>query len=287
VDIAADVVKAFWLPGSLSFFLVGISLGALLLLVGRRARAWGTGLIVGLVVIYWLLSVPLVSDGLTWLLAGGYGRVESADQAEGVRAIVILGGGSETYRAEGLAVDVLGQESADRVLEAARLYSLLGRPWVIASGGPGGDTGQGTPESQVLQDALVRCGVPSERILQESTSENTHDEAVALAKMLQDRHLEQFVLVTSAVHMPRAVGSMRAQGLDPIPSVALPAAPGPRSRLLPSLSALNSSRLALREALALVYYAARGWLRATPSPTSMPSVAPVSADTATNVSLNR
>jgi uncharacterized SAM-binding protein YcdF (DUF218 family) len=153
-------------------------------------------------------------------------------------------------------------------LEAARLYDLLEDPRVIASGGGGGggvSRGGGVPESRAMRRALVELGVPDDRILEESSSTDTRQEALNIRSGFVDQVEGSFVLVTSPTHMRRAMGAFRAVGLQPIasPSGEIPAAsPAGLRRLLPSLDSLSASTFTIREYMALGYYALRGWTKA-------------------------
>jgi hypothetical protein len=66
------------------------------------------------------------------------------------------------------------------------------------------------------------------------------------------------------MHMPRAAAAFRAQGVDPIPSVARfrsdPLAQTARWR--PNDGSLGVSRRAFYDYLAWLYYWQKGWLRA-------------------------
>jgi uncharacterized SAM-binding protein YcdF (DUF218 family) len=264
MDRFVEFVKLYLIPGSATFLMAGMALGVAGLFGGERVRRWARAWLVSLVLIYWLLSTPLVAGALVSGLGRGYGPLETAREAEGAEAVVVLGGGSATYRARGAEVDVPSSSSALRALEGARVYSLLEDPIVFASGGEAEEAGVTNPESAVIRTILVEAGVPEERILLESDSTDTHEQALELAPLLGERGVRRFVLVTSPMHMRRALGAFREAGLEPIPSASAQAsetAPSP-SPLLPHPEALRASQSALREALALVYYAARGWLAA-------------------------
>ncbi len=267
MEEAAGFVKEFLLPGSLSFLLMGLTLGVVALFGGSRAKAWGRGWLTALAAGYWLMSTPLVAGGLEAALGREYAPIVGPEQMEGAGAIVVLGGGSVTHRAPGGEIPLLSDSSALRVIEAARLYRLMDEPWVVASGG-GEETRQGgSTESQAMRLALMALGVPAERILVESASRNTRDQALQVGPILQAHGVECFVLVTSPTHMPRALGAFRAVGLEPIPAVSAQhseALPLPTFPLQPDLEALEASKVAVREFIALGYYRLRGWL-GTPS----------------------
>ena len=265
MDRVVEFIKLYLIPGSVTFLLLGVTAGVLGLFGGERLKRWARGWLASLAVLYWLLSTPFVAGALEAALSRGYAPLESAAEAEGAAAVVVLGGGSTTYQSRGAEVDVPSSSSALRALEGARVYALLGDPIVFASGGEAEEAGIDNPESAAVRDVLVEAGVPGERIVLESDSTDTHEQALELAPILLGRGLERFVLVTSPTHMRRAFGVFRAEGLDPIPSAAAQRTETdttPASPLVPHPEALRASQGALREVLALAYYAVRGWLAA-------------------------
>src|SRR6202040_4133419 len=135
-------------------------------------------------------------------------------------AVVLLGGGANTFNQSGVVLGLLTSGSLMRVLEAARVYKAIQARLVIVSGGiPAGF--QLKPESDMLRDALIDAGVPADRILQDPEAKTTRDHPRTLGPILQSHHVSRFVLVTSPMHMRRALAVFHAAGLDPIPSVSL------------------------------------------------------------------
>jgi len=153
-------------------------------------------------------------------------------------------------------------EAGLRVLEAARLFDLLNGPFVIASGGTTEHDERAVPESLAMQRALIQLGVRADRILLESDSKNTRDEAVLVKQILADRGVTDFVLVTSPMHMRRSMLAFQQQGMHPIPSPALlvPDRTTRASLWIPSEMWLQIGDSALYEVLARGYYWWRGWL---------------------------
>jgi uncharacterized SAM-binding protein YcdF (DUF218 family) len=146
-----------------------------------------------------------------------------------------------------------------RTLEAARVARLLGNPIVIVSGASG--TNPRGAEGEAMRDALERVGIAADRIVLESQSTDTHQHALNLAAVLDSHGIHRFVLVSSAVHLPRAVAAFRARGYQF--SVSAPAAElrYPASyRLWPRLQDLDLTQSALNEYFGLLYYWARGWI---------------------------
>jgi len=261
VDLT-DVVKVMLVPGSTGFLLLGLTTGAILLLVGQRTRRWGTGWLCALALVYWLLSLPVTASALEGALDSGQEPLTALGAGERDVTIVVLGGGSETYRAQGMTLSSPSEPTALRSLEGARVYHLAGGALVIASGGPGGESGTGEPDSSLIRRLLEANGVPPGSIREEAVASSTREEALLLADILTGLGIDQVIVVTSPMHMRRALGALAAAGIHATGSPSLEHSETLRaaSRFLPGEQALGDSRQALREMMALIYYAARGWL---------------------------
>jgi uncharacterized SAM-binding protein YcdF (DUF218 family) len=70
----------------------------------------------------------------------------------------------------------------------------------------------------VLAAAAVSLGIDPKRIVQIDTARDTDDEVQAVKQRLGTA--TPFALVTSAWHMPRAMGLMHRAGLSPVPCPA-------------------------------------------------------------------
>jgi uncharacterized SAM-binding protein YcdF (DUF218 family) len=262
MDLLVEFVKANLIPGSISFLLTGLILGVIMLHAGRRARRWGLRWLTALAVLYLLLSLPVTAGVLAAPLDAGTPPAKLNPRVETAQAVVVLGGGGLSIVSDGASTQVLSESSALRSLEGVRLYRELDHPWVIVSGGTNEKAGLTTAESGAMRDLLLDNGVPAGRILVESGSQDTHDQALKIPALLAAYDIERFVLVTSPTHMLRALLSFEKAGLDPIPVLAneRSSTQPPGFPILPSLSALDQSRTALREWMGLVYYALRGWI---------------------------
>lgn len=257
-----EVIKEYFVPGAIPFLLFGLTIGVILL-YRRSLTIWGKRWLTLLVALYMVLSMPLSFKAMESVLNHGYTEHVDFTDLDGVTGIVILGGGSVTIRSGSEEMNILSDAGILRVWEGVRLYHNLDEPWVIVSGGVNERFGMTTPESVPMRDILIKGGVPPRRILLESSSGNTFEQALNLGPMLEARGVERFVMVTSPSHMRRAMGTFTAQGLDPIPA---PSKQHPddfladRRFFLPNSEALEESRMAVREMMAWVYYALRGWL---------------------------
>src|SRR5215813_4178555 len=260
-----DLIKAMLIPGTLTFLLFGLTCGVLLAYGPQRSRRFGLPLITGLVVAYWLGTVPILADVLATRFHARDARQVTLSDLSGAKAIVVLGAGVRTsYVAGGHVVAIPDPQTVYNAVEAARIYHLFpgGLP-IVASGGRQHETIDEATESSILQEWLVNAGVPHDRIVLESGSRNTREQAELVSPMLKANHWERFVLVAPPVQQPRARAVFRRQGVEPI------AAPAPfwseadreqQHGWLPNTGALRTSERAIYDYLAWAYYWMRGWL---------------------------
>jgi uncharacterized SAM-binding protein YcdF (DUF218 family) len=213
-------------------------------------------------VAYVLLSVyPLPHAAAQWL-ARPFHSLQKADVPPGETAVVLLGSGNNTAENwSGDRYSVLDSIGTERALEAFRVYRLLDARWIISSGGQPDPEDHDQPAGVVMQTVLTQMGVPAERILIEQQSRTTRDEAVIVAGMLQTLHVEHVVLVTSGLHMRRALAVFRGAGIFAIPAIAreTPHTASWLRNVLPTDDGLDESQYVLHEILGLAYYALRGW----------------------------
>lgn len=260
----SSLVKALLVPGSIGFLIAGLIAGVALLYGTDRMRRWGRAWLTVLLVVYAFLATPLGADWIAAPLVRTFPPVAGKDQVRGIDTIVVLSTGSEIYRADGHEVAEMGKATAYNALEAARLYRLIGSPTVVASGGIVDPGSRQATEAEVLANGLSRLGVPRARIVLESSSRTTREQAVQVAALLKARGVGRFLLVTGPDHMPRANASFRDVGLDPVPSssvFAISTAPGLWRRLRPGLNPLRQSDWACYEYMARAYYWVKGWVR--------------------------
>lgn len=185
-------------------------------------------------------------------------------------AIVILGGATKSAFPPRPGVDL--SEQGDRVLYGAQLYREGKAPVVISSGGRIDWRGGGPSESADMAQILKTVGVPSSAILQDPTSLNTHQNAVNVKKIMQERGIRRILLVTSAMHMPRSLRIFQRQGIDAIPAptdflVSQQEIEEPNSSpqaimlsLMPDTERLDRTTRALKEYIGMAVYRLRGWL---------------------------
>ena len=193
-----------------------------------------------------------------------------SSQIPKAEAIVVLGGGTKSATWPRPTVD-LG-EAGDRIIYAAQLYFQKKAPIIILSAGRIDWRGSGSPESADMATILTSIGVPSEVIIQEPDSLNTYQNAVNVRKILAERQIKKVLLITSAMHTPRALKIFHRQGIDVIlaPTDFLVSQDDlqeltntPKSallKLLPDVDNLNQFTVALKEYVGIFIYWLRGWI---------------------------
>ena len=237
-------------------------------LIFNKRRRLRNGLIIAAVAILWMLSNRWVDLALTRSLEWQFLPAQGAPKAE---AIVVLGGG--TYPAQYPRPTTEMSGAGDRVFYAAHLYRDGRAPLVMLSGGTiewMGNTAS-TPASE-MADIITFIGVPSSALLLEDKSQNTHEDAVMSAEMLKAKGIHRILLVTSAIHMPRALAVFKKQGLEVIPAptdfkvtqavwdgLLHGSLESDIINVLPDASDLGSVTNALKEYIGLFVYRLMGW----------------------------
>ena len=194
----------------------------------------------------WIWSTPLASDALRgWIEDHAGPRTLEAVPAAPV--IVVLGGGVSGPRLPQRPYPDLG-DSADRIWHAARLYHAGKAPKLLLSGGVV-RTGDGT-EAEAMQRFLNDLGVPASAITLEDGSDNTASNAQLTASKLASERIDTVILVTSALHMPRARAAFEQAGLKVLPAPTdfeVVDMPLDLLQWLPSAGALSGSAQGMKE----------------------------------------
>lgn len=152
-------------------------------------------------------------------------------------------------------------EQSDRIIEGIIMVQRYSGAKLIIIGGSGSlKQGENLKEADYLKKLAISLGVNEERIFIERNSRNTHEHAVALAKILHTEEGWQWVLITSAFHMPRSLGCFMKEGLNVIPYPVDYKTTVDVSNnfsivsFLPTMGNLSSFNIALHEWLGLVTY---------------------------------
>jgi uncharacterized SAM-binding protein YcdF (DUF218 family) len=125
--------------------------------------------------------------------------------------IVVLGG---AISADMLATrgEIGINEAAERVVAVPALAKRYPAARIIYSGGDAGLFVHYESEADVVTDLFESLGIPASRLTLEGRSRNTIENAVYSKALAHPKPGERWLLVTSALHMPRAMGAFRQAG---------------------------------------------------------------------------
>jgi uncharacterized SAM-binding protein YcdF (DUF218 family) len=189
-------------------------------------------------------SMPVVANALTgWTELRGPPLDQALASVDLSRtALVVLAGGLRTFDRTTPPRERLDGASTARVLGASRLYHEHPFGLVILSGAPV-QVGVG------MADLITTLGVPRERVVIESASNSTRENATRSLVLLRERGFDSVVLATSATHLRRAVHEFERAGAHVIPAAVEVIGPSRffYDELLPSSSALNRSNQMIHE----------------------------------------
>jgi uncharacterized SAM-binding protein YcdF (DUF218 family) len=256
----------------LPLFAYPLGIACILLLVAlayRKNTRTCSSLIIAALAVLWLSSTTgfsnLLARSLEW-------RYPSPQEIPSADVIVVLGGGTEPAANPRPTVEVNG--AGDRVLYAASLYKNGKADHILLSGGTIAwlDEG-GTTPAEDMASILTSIGIPQEALWLETVSQNTYENALYSKEILAENEIERILLVTSALHMPRAVALFEKQGLEVIPipvdfSITEDESPQTRSDLflskvidvIPQASNLSLTTNAMKEYIGYFVYKLQGWL---------------------------
>jgi uncharacterized SAM-binding protein YcdF (DUF218 family) len=258
------VSKVAWLMLTPSNLLLLLALaGVLLALAGR---GWGLGLaLLGLGCMALATILPLGA----WLAAPLEDRFPFPRPApERVDGIVVLGGGVDPFVTAARGQPAIGAtgERFTALIELARRYPLAR---LAFTGGVGRLAGAPMSEAEIMRRFYAAQGLAVERVIFEARARTTRENALFSRALLHPAAGERWLLVTSAMHMPRAMGVFAAIGWPVEPWPVDYRTTGPMEWRFAPKAADRLSQLddAAYEWLALAYYRLLGWTsRLFPAP---------------------
>lgn len=104
--------------------------------------------------------------------------------------------------------------TADRFIQAVKLYKLGKIKNILISGGNGKDSEKSFREADWVKSQLTVFGIPDSVIVTEDESNNTKDNAINSKRLLDSLHLPPpYLLISSAYHIPRAALTFKKSGL--------------------------------------------------------------------------
>jgi uncharacterized SAM-binding protein YcdF (DUF218 family) len=186
-------------------------LGMFFLIFTKKQRIGKVIVLVGILFLG-LISTDFVPDRLLLSLERQYPKFEkSMAQGKDVKWIVVLGAG--VLQDSSLPISSrLNDAAMFRTIEALRIHEMFPRTTLLLSGGGEKDE---LSSARGMARLVLSLGWGVTDIILEERPRDTAEEA----RFIQEKvGKDDFVLVTSASHMPRALGLFRKQGMNPIPA---------------------------------------------------------------------
>ena len=250
--LASKLLWAVLRPNTMALLLAVVGLA--LVWRGRRFGHWPLALGLGW---YAAVFVLPVSTALVLPLESRFTR--PATLPGPVTGILVLGGAVEQRLTAAHGIPALNG-AAERMTEAVALARRHPEARLVFTGGSAAIMPGGPTEADTARRLFADLGLPSSRLTFEDESRNTWENALLTHRLVNPRAEETWLLVTSASHMPRAVGSFRAAGwrVVPWPVNHTTGADPTLWYNWPFPTRLNQSEGALREWIGLAVYRLTG-----------------------------
>ncbi len=133
-----------------------------------------------------------------------------------IDGIISLGGGIDVDVSATRNIVELGSAS-DRITELVTLSRKYLDAKLVYTGGAANLVYDKVYSGNIVPKLLIDLGVRPDRILSENRARNTYENAVFSKELAVPKPGENWILITSAFHMPRSVGVFRKQGWEVIP----------------------------------------------------------------------
>lgn len=202
-----------FLTQPLAWVLMLLAMG---LLLQRRWRRSGTALLWSALAVLVVQGWEPLPDALLRRLETQYPAPTRIDLSR-YAGVVVLGGATESsYVWEGNEQPQLN-ESAERLTAALPLLQRAPQLQLLYSGGEGELLGQGLTEAERARRFYASMGVNPQRLLLESVSRTTYENAVLSAALPGVDKTRPWLLLTSANHMPRSMATFEKTGWNVTP----------------------------------------------------------------------
>jgi uncharacterized SAM-binding protein YcdF (DUF218 family) len=191
-----------------------LALGAVIAGAALSATAWrrlSRWMLWGGIAAMLVLGLSPIGDAMVRPLEARFAHADIDKAGAPIAGIIVLGGAEDSRAGETGEVAGLN-EAAERYTEAVALARRLPNARLVFTGGSATLIRSGPVEADTAMRLFLALGIPKERITLENQSRDTHENAVFTARLVAPKPGERWLLVTSAWHMPRAVGCFRKAG---------------------------------------------------------------------------
>jgi uncharacterized SAM-binding protein YcdF (DUF218 family) len=181
------------------------TLGWLLARFGKARLGQSCGLVS--ILAFCLIAVFPIGDAVLSPLETTY---PTEPEIRKVAGIVVLGGGESDIQSNVWSQPNTG-DAGDRFITALALAHKHPEAVLLFTGGSGRLMG-GASGADIARDIFLGAGLDKSRLILEGASRNTAENATMSLELVPDNLDGEWILVTSAFHMRRAVASFCAAG---------------------------------------------------------------------------
>lgn len=126
--------------------------------------------------------------------------------------VIVLGGAQEAALQSLAHKQPLLNGGAERMTAVTALHLRFPHLKILFTGGEGRLVAEGPSEAERAKAFFTTQGIAADRVLYESASRNTYENAVLSAQLAGVDKAARWLLVTSAWHMPRALATFQKAG---------------------------------------------------------------------------
>jgi uncharacterized SAM-binding protein YcdF (DUF218 family) len=206
-DITYIISKILWFPARPGHF--ALLVGAVGLAMVWRGRRFGRWLILACLAFFFVLIATPISQFILLPLEDRFPR--PAEAPAHVDGIVVLGGAVDQNITEARGIPAING-AAERMTETVALARRFPEARIVFTGGQGSLVHGGLTEADVARLFFENLGLSGSRVIYETAARNTYQNAILTRDLVQPKPNEVWLLVTSASHMPRAMGVFRKAG---------------------------------------------------------------------------
>lgn len=205
--------KLFWLVTAPDMLWLELVILAFLMAGTARFRKAGRRLAALLLI---LAVLVVATKPAQWIARPLENRFPHPAWPACVDGILMLGGGERPLITAARGVPEI-EAASPRLFAAVELLRRYPSAQLIFTGGSGDPLAPEPSEASTVKGVLEQLGVDLSRVRFEDQSRNTWENEVNSMAMAQPKPEQRWVLVTSAMHMPRSVGIARQLGWNLLP----------------------------------------------------------------------
>jgi uncharacterized SAM-binding protein YcdF (DUF218 family) len=251
--------KIFWTVASPINLLLIVALAGLLLSFGTQRARFGRWLAAAAILILFAAATLPLPALMIGPLEDRF--PQPAADLPPPSGIVVLGGAISDALSAARGQTIF-DEGGERITEAVILAKRFPEARVVYTSGTNSLLGGNSNEAARARDLMVAMGVARDRVTIEDKARNTDENARFTAAIVHPEASQRWLIVTSAFHMPRAMGVFEKAGFHPIAYPVSFYTAGPRAGALrPTFDPMRTLRmfvLAVHEWIGLAAYRASG-----------------------------